>query len=129
MYKVKFNTLKISFEENLVFSGGIMLHASDVDIAFMVDSTASMGRYIDQVKNHIADIVRNIVEKFNDSRVRIGFVGYRDYTEGKARFEVLEMTHIIQKFVQYVGLVRAYAGGDVPEDVLGALDKTLALHL
>ena len=104
-----------------------MLHASDVDIAFMVDSTASMGRYIDQVKNHIADIVQNIVEKFNDSHVRIGFVGYRDYTEGKARFEVLDMTHSIQTFVRYVGLVHAYAGGDVPEDVLGALDKTLAL--
>ena len=104
-----------------------MQRSSDVDVAFIVDSTASMGHYIQEVKDHISDIVHAIVERFQDSSVRVGFVGYRDYTEGKKRFEVLDMTDDIVKFVLYVGMVNAYAGGDVPEDVLGALNQ--AIHL
>jgi len=93
----------------------------------MVDSTASMGHYIQAVKDHISDMVRAIVQKFHNSKVRVGFVGYRDYTEGKERFEVLNITDNIVAFVRYMEQVKAYAGGDVPEDVLGALYQ--AIHL
>ena len=86
-----------------------------------------MGHYIQEVKDHISDIVHTIVKRFQDSTVRVGFVGYRDYTEGKERFKVLDMTDDIVKFVRYVGMVKAYAGGDVPEDVLGALNKAILL--
>ena len=47
-----------------------------------MDSTASMGRYIEDVKNHISDMAHTIVDTFHNCTVRVGFVGYRDYTEG-----------------------------------------------
>ena len=37
------------------------------------------------------------------------------------------MTDDIVKCVRYVGMVKAYAGGDVPEDVLGAINKAILL--
>ena len=87
-----------------------------------------MGKYIQQVKNHVSEMVHTIVKKFHNSTVRVAFVGYRDYTEGNARLEVLNLTDKIGKFVSYVSLVKAYAGGDVPEDVLGGLNTAVNLN-
>jgi hypothetical protein len=92
-----------------------------------MDSTASMGRYIEDVKNHISDMANAIVDKFHNCTVRVGFVGYRDYTEGDKRFQILDFTNDTGTFVDYVGNVKAYAGGDVPEDVLGGLNEALNL--
>ena len=99
----------------------------NVDIAFVVDSTASMGRYIQDVKNHVSEIVHKTIEKYPNSTVRVGFVAYRDYTEKEMNIEALDMTNNITKFIEFVGKLKAYAGGDVPENVLGGLDR--ALHL
>ena len=49
------------------------------------------------------------------------------WTEKKMNIEALDMTDNITKFVEFVGKLKAYAGGDVPENVLGGLDR--ALHL
>lgn len=92
-----------------------------------MDSTASMGRYIEDVKNHISDMANAIVDKFHNCTVRVGFVGYRDYTEGDKRFQILDFTNDTGTFVDYIGNVKAYAGGDVPEDVLGGLNEALNL--
>ena len=99
----------------------------NVDIGFVVDGTASMGRYIQDVKNHVSEIVHKTIEKYPNSTVRVGFVAYRDYTEKEMNIEALDMTDNITKFVEFVGKLKAYAGGDVPENVLGGLDR--ALHL
>ena len=93
-----------------------------------MDSTASMGRYIQDVKNHISEMAKAIVDKFLNCTVRVGFVGYRDYTEGKMRLEVMNMTNQTSRFVDFVGNIKAFAGGDVPEDVLGGLNKALDLN-
>ena len=68
-----------------------------------------------------------IVDTFHNCTVRVAFVGYRDYTEGDKRFQVLDFTNDTSAFVDYLGNVKAYAGGDVPEDVLGGLDQALSL--
>ena len=100
----------------------------DVDIVFVMDSTASMGRYIQDVKNHISEMAEAIVNRFRKCTVRVGFVGYRDYTEGERRLEVMNMTNQTSRFVDFVGKIRAFAGGDVPEDVLGGLNQALDLN-
>ena len=99
----------------------------NVDIGFVVDGTASMGRYILDVKNHVSEIVHKTIEKYPNSTVRVGFVAYRDYTEKKMNIEALDMTDNITKFVEFVGKLKAYAGGDVPENVLGGLGRALQL--
>lgn len=99
----------------------------DVDIVFVMDSTASMGHYIQDVKAHISEMAEDIVDRFLNCTVRVGFVGYRDFTEGEKRLEILNLTNQTDKFVEFVGKIKAYAGGDVPEDVLGGLNQALDL--
>ena len=99
----------------------------DVDVVFVMDSTASMGRYIQDVKGHISEMAEDIVDEFRNCTVRVGFVGYRDFTEGDKRLEILDMTNKTSEFVDFVDKIRAYAGGDVPEDVLGGLSRALNL--
>ena len=99
----------------------------DVDVVFVMDSTASMGRYIQDVKEHISEMAEDIVDEFRNCTVRVGFVGYRDFTEGDKRLEILDMTNKTSEFVDFVDKIRAYAGGDVPEDVLGGLNQALDL--
>ena len=100
----------------------------DVDIVFVMDSTASMGHYIQDVKAHISEMAEDIVDKFLNCTVRVGFVGYRDFTEGKRRLETLNLTNQTDEFTEFVGKIKAYAGGDVPEDVLGGLNQALDLN-
>ena len=72
-------------------------------------------------------MAEDIVDRFNNCTVRVGFVGYRDYTEGPRRFETLDMTNETDDFIDFVGEMKAFAGGDVPEDVLGGLNQALEL--
>ena len=92
-----------------------------------MDTTASMGQYIHEVRDHISDMAHAVVDEFPNCTVRVAFVGYRDYTEADKRLQVLNMTNDTKEFVEFVGKIKPFAGGDVPEDVLGGLDKALKL--
>ena len=100
---------------------------SNVDVAFMMDATGSMGSYIEAVKNGINSIVSKIHKKFKNAKVRVAFVAYRDYGDGAKHFEILDFTESIEIFTNFVGGIVATGGGDSPEDVLGAIDKTIQL--
>jgi len=100
---------------------------SNVDIAFMMDATGSMGSYIETVKNEINDIVARVHSEFEDAVVRVAFVAYRDYGDGSKHFEIFDFTEDVTLFTDFVDGVSASGGGDFPEDVLGAIDKTIQL--
>ena len=101
---------------------------SNVDIAFMMDSTASMGKNINGTKSNVASIVDKVKDTFKVAKVRVAFVAYRDYTEGPKRFEIMDFTDDIPSFIDFIGTIRAFRGGDIPEDVLGALNQTINLN-
>ena len=94
----------------------------------MMDATASMGRNIASARRNVANIVNRIKSTFKSATVRVALVAYRDYTEGRRRFEILDFTDNVPRFVAFMGRVRAFRGGDISEDVLGALDKTINLN-
>ena len=99
----------------------------NVDIAFMLDATRSMRKNLIAVEHNIGDVVRQVRAVFNNTNLRVALVAYRDYTNGAHHFRTMNFTSSIQEFVSVLGQVRAFKGGDVPEDVLGALDKTINL--
>ena len=94
----------------------------------MMDATASMTRNIAAARRNVASIVAKIKDTFKTATVRVAIVAYRDYTEGKRRFQIMDFTDNIPQFIRFMGGVRAFRGGDIPEDVLGALDKTINLN-
>ena len=109
--------------------------ASNVDIAFMLDATASMGKNIRNTKNNIGRIVRQVKAAFPNAKVRMGLVAYRDWTDsrrvnrrGRGHFKIRNFTSDVRGFVRTVGSIRATGGGDYTEDVIGALGKTLKLN-
>lgn len=103
----------------------IIKENSHVDIAFLVDCTGSMASYINEVKNHIHDIVRGIFDKF-DNKIRLAFVGYRDYSDGVNRIEQLNFTNI-EEFITFLENIEVRGGADIPEDVLGGLEAAVNL--
>jgi len=100
---------------------------SNVDIAFMMDATGSMGSNIKRVKNEINNIVARVHSEFEDAVIRVAFVAYRDYGDRSKHFEIFDFTENITLFTDFLDGVRADGGGDGPEDVLGAIDKTIKL--
>ena len=100
----------------------------DVDIAFMVDCTSSMGEYIKEVKQNIKEISKYTKER-QQGEIRFAFVGYRDHNDGPRRIETLNFTKDVQEFENFVGKIRPHSSGkaDFPEDVFGGLEAVLNL--
>ena len=101
---------------------------SNVDVAFMMDATGSMGSYISIVKDGFNNIVARVHRKFKAAIVRVAFVAYRDYGDGTKHFEILDFTDNTNLFTDFVGRITASGGGDTPEDVLGAINQTINLN-
>ena len=101
----------------------------NVDIAFVVDCTSSMGLYIRKVRQNIREIVSDIKENHN-GEIRFAFVGYRDHNDGPNRIETLYFTKDVEVFETFVGKIKARSTGnaDFPEDVFGGLEETIKLN-
>ena len=94
---------------------------SNLDVAFLMDCTGSMGFYINETKQKIEHVV-NFIKKEFETNVKIAFVGYRDHTDGDNRIECLEFTDSVPKFKEFLEDIDATGGEDAPEDVLGGLE-------
>ena len=99
----------------------LIIDNSSLDVAFLVDCTGSMSKYIEQTKENIEFIVNSIKEDF-ENKVKISFVGYRDHEDGDGRIECLGFTEDVHEFKQFVEGIEATGGDDCPEDVLGGLE-------
>lgn len=94
----------------------------------MMDATASMSANIAAAKAAISTIVKDVKDAFKSNIIRMAFVAYRDYTEGALRIETFDFTDNITSFTDHLGQIRAFRGGDYPEDVLGAINATMGLN-
>uniref|UniRef100_A0A914D067 VWFA domain-containing protein n=1 Tax=Acrobeloides nanus TaxID=290746 RepID=A0A914D067_9BILA len=105
--------------------------SQNVDLCFLVDTTGSMGPYIDGVRNSVYSIVEKLTKERSKlgriaDKVHLAFIAYRDYGDSK-QFEVFEFNESVEAFHKFVGSLIAYGGGDVPEDVFGGIEKMLNL--
>jgi len=96
----------------------------DVDIAFVVDATGSMGDEIEFLKLELEDVIRNTMVKHQSLSLRAASVFYRD-----KRDEYLSK-HIpfhddLLKALNFIKLQQAGGGGDFPEAVDEALQTAL----
>ena len=94
----------------------------------MMDATASMAANIAAAKASIATIVNDVKNEFKENVIRMAFVAYRDYTERQYRIQIFDFTEDVDAFTVALGNIRAYRGGDYPEDVLGGINATLGLN-
>lgn len=99
-----------------------------LDLAFIMDCTGSMGSYIDTARRHIKEIVDEIVSSSN-SDVRVALVEYRDHQPQDSTFvtKSYDFNSNIFMVKLWLNAAKASGGGDGPEAVGEALFKATKL--
>jgi hypothetical protein len=118
---------------------------STLDIMFIVDCTGSMKPWIDATKDELDKILTFIKDNNPYSKIRVSFVGYRDYCDknltfklspeidqngpnpgvNTGRFSYIDFEEDSSKIKHFIASVEARGGGDEPEDLAGGLDLGL----
>ena len=92
-----------------------------VEVAFVLDTTGSMGGLIEGAKRKIWSIATAIVDSNPDADVRMGLVAYRDLGDDYVT-KTFDLTTDIQDLYSRLLELKARGGGDWPESVNEALD-------
>src|SRR5438874_3321525 len=91
-----------------------------VEVAFVLDTTGSMGGLIEGAKRRIWSIARRIGEGRPRPDLRIALVGYRDLGDAYVT-RVHPFTADMDEVFANLSAFRAEGGGDTPEHVSAAL--------
>lgn len=75
-----------------------------------------MASWIERSKTTLSEIIDAVKGGNPGLKIRVSFVGYRD-VQDNPRFSVKEFTDDISDVKEFIGTVRAFGGGDFPEDV------------
>ncbi len=82
----------------------------------------------------MAELITKVKKSFTKMSLRVAFVGYRDYNDPNHRFDVVDFQDDIVKWTHLIAPVAARKGdhptlpADVPEDIVGGLQKALGLR-
>jgi hypothetical protein len=110
----------------LSLSAGLSAAAAKptVEVAFVLDTTGSMGGLIEGPKRKIWSIATAIVDSNPDADIRMGLVAYRDIGDDYVT-RTFDLTTDIQDLYANLLELKARGGGDWPESVNEALDVTV----
>ncbi len=92
-----------------------------VEVAFVLDTTGSMGGLLEGAKRKIWSIATTIVDTNPDADIRMGLVAYRDIGDDYVT-KTFDLTTDIQDIYANLLEMKARGGGDWPESVNEALD-------
>jgi len=98
-----------------------------LDLVLIMDCTGSMSAWIEHSKTTLKSVIDDIVKENKDLKVRVAFVGFRDFGDGDDIFSVQDFTFDIPTVKSFISEQRASGGGDLAEDVTGGLHQTLQL--
>src|SRR6202044_1294075 len=85
-----------------------------IEMAFVLDTTGSMGGLIDAAKQKIWCIINSVMQSPCRPRVKVGLVAYRDHGDVYVT-KVLQMTDDLDKVYTTLMGYQAEGGGDTPE--------------
>lgn len=97
-----------------------------LDVAFVLDTTGSMGDEIDVVKEKLVAIARRLSSGQPAPDVRFAVVAFKDRGDAYVT-RVTPFDRSLEKTQQAILALTADGGGDEPEDVAAALHATLKL--
>ena len=127
-FESNFEILKNDFKiiqqcEELIFKD------TSIDIMFIMDLTGSMGGFLSEAKRNIKKITEEISDHNPGSKIRISFIGYRDFDtkEEIRKYEIIDFTENIEDIISTIKKYECYGGGDQPEDIAGALNQALKM--
>lgn len=97
-----------------------------VEVAFVLDSTGSMGGLIEGAKEKIWSIANNIIAREPKPQVRLGLLAYRDRGDEYIT-RLHDLTSDIDKVFANLNKIQAGGGGDTPESVNQALHEAVTM--
>lgn len=91
---------------------------NQVDLCFVIDTTGSMGSFIQAAKQQLLNTMR-LLSADNNINLQVGLVEYRDHPPQDKSFvtRVYPLTANLQKMQQNINQLVADGGGDFPEAV------------
>lgn len=91
-------------------------------VAFVLDSTGSMGSYIAKAKVTIASLVNKFKDKNSKAKLEFGFVDYKDHPPQDSTYvtKVKEFCSDAE-MLAHIAAINASGGGDTPEAVIDGL--------
>ena len=115
-YKESYNEIKIKENE------------LRIDLLFIMDTTSSMGYYIDKFKFKFLKIIQSIQNECIDSLIFVGFIGYKDVFDKELGDEYLDYDFTLnyEKLNNKIEEIEPDGGIDIPEDIPGAFELALA---
>ena len=102
----------------------------NVDMVFCIDATGSMGNIIGMVKENALKFYQDVTEKMAKkskiiNKLRVRIIAFRDYIADKNDAmlvtEFFQLPEDTEDFEKCVRGIKAFGGGDDPEDGLEAL--------
>jgi hypothetical protein len=84
--------------------------------------------WIKIAKEQLLNIFEDVKKDFPQADIRVGFVGYRDVCDRPQEFEFLSLTHNHHAVVDKLSTTEAFGGGDICENVAGAIRKLNAMN-
>lgn len=108
----------------LVIDAAIWEPAQKLEIAYMVDATGSMSDELEFLKAELSDVIERVQRKNPGMDITTGAVFYRDEQDAYVT-KKSEFAPNIDNTLRFIREQSADGGGDFPEAVHTALDKTL----
>ena len=99
------------------------LRRTGLDVVFVIDSTGSMGRVLDDARKSVAQMVAALAALVPG--FRLGMVTYRDEGSGYVT-RAVALTEYRYKVVDFLDGIEAEAGGDMPEAVKEGLEAAIS---
>ena len=143
--KVKINNLSLGFEEIAVINDDcsklekemsnihekIIENYKDVDslekefrvdLLIILDTTSSMGYFIDKFKFQFLQIIQDIRKEIPEAIVYVGLIGYKDIFDKELGDDYLDydFTTNYEKLKNKIEEIEPDGGIDIPEDIPGA---------
>ncbi|MFZ5441182.1 MAG: vWA domain-containing protein [Myxococcota bacterium] len=98
-----------------------------LDLVFCVDLTGSMGGLIASARAHVGRVLDALRTELHDE-LHVGFVGYRDHSDGPDKLLHVEpLTSDVERVRRVIDAVKVDGGGDAPEAVYAGLVRCLEL--
>ncbi|MCT4580074.1 MAG: T9SS type A sorting domain-containing protein [Flavobacteriales bacterium] len=98
--------------------------SNEVEIAFLIDATGSMGDEINFIKRDLNQVMYKAQNLFKGVNIKYGSVFYRDKTEDYMT-KHKDFTNVLSEALVFIDDQYAKGGGDMPE----ALDEGLAVAI
>jgi hypothetical protein len=96
----------------------------DLDVAFIVDTTGSMGPFIDTARQHMVAMLRRLTsDSATAIELRTGIVEYRDHPPQEMSFvtRVYGFTNKLADVQKVISGLKPDGGGDAPEAALDGI--------